>query len=213
MLRSISARFFAVALALSPVAAAVAFAPTAQADAPVARTYALDGVHSTVNFAVKHLGLANVQGQFGKVSGALHFDGKDTSTVKADITIDVKSIDTRNEMRDGHLKGDGFFDADKFPTITFKSKKSTAVEGGKFKLTGDLTMHGVTKEVTLDVDAPSAEIKHPMMPDTYALGTRATVIINRHDFGVGSKHPASAVIGDNVAITVDLEADRKEEKK
>ena len=206
MFRSATARLFAVAL-VAAAPAFVSFAPAAHADAPAAAaTYKLDESHTTASFAVRHLGVSNVYGQFGKVAGTITFDGKDTSTVKADITIDAASVDTRNEKRDTHLKSPDFFDVAKFPSITFKSKSSTAVDGGKFKLTGDLTLHGVTKEVVLVVDAPSPEIKHPMMP-VFVVGSRATLKINRKDFGIGPNMPGM-VVSEDVSITIDLEADR-----
>lgn len=210
MSRSVTARVFALCLAAAPVAA-LAVAPAAHAEAPAAAsTWNIDEAHTTASFAVRHMMVSNVYGQFGKVTGTIVYDGKDTSTAKANVVIDATSIDTRNAKRDEHLKSADFFDVAKYPTITFQSKRATSVDGGKFKLTGDLTMHGVTKEVTLDVDAPTAEVKDPW--GMTHVGTRATARVNRKDFGLNWNKGLEAggvLVGEEVGITIDLEVTRK----
>ena len=117
-----------------------------------------------------------------------------------DATIEAASVDTRVEMRDNDLRGPHFFDASKYPTLTFKSKKVAEGGPGKLKVTGDLTIHGVTKEVTLDVEGPSAPVKDPR--GNLRVGASASTTINRKDFGVDG---AAAVVGDDVPITIDME--------
>ena len=124
----------------------------------------MDTGHSAAGFSVKHLMVSTVRGTLGPVKGTIDYDGKSLDSVKADITIDVSGINTGNESRDQDLKSADFFDVAKFPTATFKSKRVEAAGAGKFKLIGDLTMHGVTKEVTLTVEGPSAPVKQGAEP-------------------------------------------------
>lgn len=162
-------------------------------------TWNLDPMHSSAQFSVRHLGISNVQGQFDKISGTIMFDDADVTKSTVDVTIDATSIDTRVSRRDDDLKSDGFFDVAKFPTITFKSTKVVKAGEGKLKVTGDLTIKGVTKSVVLEVTGPSAVDMH--------MGTRrgfsAMTTINRTDFGV-SKDPAP-MIGNDIAIEIDGE--------
>src|ERR1700693_3810324 len=126
----------------------------------LAADWDLDTAHSTAGFTVKHMMVTNVHGAFGKVTGKVTTDDKDITKSVVEATIDAKSIDTRDEKRDGHLKSPDFFDVEKFPTLTFKSTKS--VKAGKgLKITGDLTLHGVTKPVTLAVELGEKEFKDP----------------------------------------------------
>ena len=168
-------------------------------------TWKIDSAHSASQFAVKHLVISTVRGQFGKTTGAVQFDGQDYKTIAVDATIDVASIDTREEGRDKHLRSADFFDAEKFPTITFKSKRVDGVSGSKFKLVGDLTMRGVTKEVTLDVEAT------PVIKGTRGesrIGAHATGRINRQDFGVNWSRTMDAgglVVANEVDMVIDLE--------
>ena len=115
-------------------------------------TWQLDPPHSAAQFAVRHFGISTVRGTFTKVSGTVQYDEANPTKATVQATIDVTSVDTRVEMRDKDLRGPNYFDADKYPTITFQSKKAEVAGTGKLKVTGDLTMHGVTKEVVLDVD-------------------------------------------------------------
>ncbi len=195
------ARLFAVAVAFLAPAAATIGAPEAQAQ-PQAGAYALDDAHTSVSFNVRHLGVSNVPGFFNKVSGKASYDGKDTKTVAVDVQIDAASIDTRHAKRDDHLRSADFFDVAKFPSLTFKSKSATSAQAGKFRVTGDLTMHGVTKEVTLDVEGPTAEAKDPY--GKTHVGAHATLKVNRKDFGVGPSIPGM-VVSEDVGISLDIE--------
>lgn len=164
-------------------------------------TWQLDPAHSAAQFAVRHMGISTVRGTFNKVSGTVQYDPSDPAKTSIEATIDAASVDSRVEMRDNDLRSARFFDAAKYPAITFKSKRVESAGTGKLKVTGDLTMHGVTKEVVLDVDGPTAPIKDPR--GNMHMGASATTTINRSDFGVGAI-PA-AVVAEQAAITIDLE--------
>ena len=140
-----------------PPAPAAAPAPQGPPPQPVLgpNEWNIDSTHSTAGFTVTHLMVSTVPGSFGKVSGKITYDGKNVSSIAADVTIDATTITTNNERRDTHLKSPDFFEVAKYPTLTFKSKKVVPGAAGKFKLVGDLTMHGVTKEVTFDVEGPT----------------------------------------------------------
>ena len=163
-------------------------------------TWQIDPNHSTAQFAVKHLGVSTVRGAFTKVSGSATYDAANPSKDSVDVTIDASSVDTRVQMRDNDLRSPNFFDVQKYPTITFKSKQAKSAGSGKLQLVGDLTIHGVTKEVVLDVDGPSAQIKDPW--GNQRIGASATTKINRNDFGIKS---LPGVIGDDISITIDTE--------
>ena len=163
-------------------------------------TWNLDPYHTNAQFFVKHLGISTVQGEFTKVNGSVTLDDSDITNSSVDVTIDVNSIDTRVSRRDDDLKSDGFFDAAKFPAITFKSTKVTKSGDNTLKVTGDLTIKGVTKSVTLDVTGPSAPIS---AMGSQRRGFSATTKVNRNDFGV-SKDPAP-MIGDEITILLDGE--------
>src|SRR5262249_47404278 len=139
----------ALALSAALAASVVTYAPAR------AETWQIDPAHSTSQFSVTHLMISTVRGQFGSTSGTIEYDGKDPGSIKVDATIDAASVTTHNDYRDNDLKSDHFFDVKKYPTLTFKSKRAVPGTGGAFKLIGDLTMHGVTKEVTLEVTGPS----------------------------------------------------------
>lgn len=164
-------------------------------------TWRLDPPHSAAQFAVRHMGISTVRGTFAKLSGTVQYDPTDPAKSSVDATIDAASVDSRVEMRDNDLRSSKFFDVQSFPTITFKSKRVEPAGTGKLKVTGDLTMHGVTKEVVLDVDGPSEPIKDPR--GNMHMGASATTTINRRDFGVGNI-PA-VVVAEDVTITLDLE--------
>jgi polyisoprenoid-binding protein YceI len=119
-----------------------------------ADTWQIDPVHTSVEFTVRHMTISNVKGQFQKTSGTITVNGNDPASANIDATIDASSVDTRVEGRDTHLKGPEFLDVAKYPTITFKSSKVTPAGSNKWKVTGDLTLHGVTKPVVLDVKPP-----------------------------------------------------------
>src|SRR5271163_2919916 len=163
-------------------------------------TWQIDPAHSSAQFAVKHLMISTVRGAFTSVKGSIQLDDKDITKSSVEVTIDVNSVDTRQPDRDKDLKSDHFFDADHFPTITFKSKKVEQVSPGKLKVTGDLTIRGATKEVVLDVDGPTAPIKDPW--GNQRIGVNATSKITRQDFGITY---GPGMIGDEISITIDAE--------
>jgi len=163
-------------------------------------TWNLDPFHTNAQFFVKHLGISTVQGEFTKVTGSVMLDDQDVTKSSVNVTIDVNSIDTRVQRRDDDLKSEGFFDGAKFPAITFKSTKIEKAGEGNLKVTGDLTIKGVTKSVTLDVTGPTAPIS---AMGSQRRGFSATTKINRNDFGV-SKDPVP-MIGDEITILLDGE--------
>ena len=178
-------------LGLANLAASRAMAQT--------ETWYLDPPHSSAQFAVRHLGISTVRGAFTKLSGVI-VDSPDLSKASVNVTIDASSIDTRVQRRDDDLRSDHFFDVAKFPTITFQSKKVESAGTGKLKVTGDLTMHGVTKEVVLDVDGPTPPMKDPK--GTSHRGLSATTTLSRADFGINFD---AGMVGDQVAIQLDVE--------
>jgi polyisoprenoid-binding protein YceI len=192
MYRKILSLFSAVTLA------ALALAATAAAQSG---TWKIDPNHSAAQFSVRHLGVSTVRGAFTKVTGSAQYDPADPSKTTLEATIDATSVDTRVEMRDNDLRSPNFFDVQKYPTITFKSKQAKAVGEGKLQIIGDLTIHGVTKEVILDIDGPTAPIPNPM-GGGQRIGASATTKINRKDFGVNG---AATMAGDDVTITIDAE--------
>jgi polyisoprenoid-binding protein YceI len=165
-----------------------------------ADTWNLDGAHSQTSFTVKHLLISTVRGEFAKTSAKVLLDEADLAKSSVEATIEVASVNTRDEKRDGHLKGPDFFDAAKFPTITFKSTKVEKAGEG-LKVTGDLTIRGVTKAAVLDVTGPTQVIKDPW--GLARRGVSATTKINRKDFGVS--YGPDAVVSDAVTITIDAE--------
>jgi polyisoprenoid-binding protein YceI len=167
-------------------------------------SWQIDPAHSSAQFAVKHLMISTVRGAFTSVKGSLQFDDKDITKSTVDVTIDVNSVDTRVPDRDKDLKSDHFFDADHFPTITFKSKRVEQVAPGKLKVTGDLTIHGITKEAVLDVDGPTAPVKDPW--GNQRIGVSASSKITRQDFGITY---GPGMIGDEISITIDAELIQK----
>ncbi|HEY6299781.1 MAG TPA: YceI family protein [Candidatus Binatus sp.] len=175
-----------------------------------ADSWQIDPAHTNVEFSVRHMMISNVKGQFQKTSGTVDVNGKDPTSAKIDATIDATSINTRVDKRDAHLKSPAFLDVDKFPTITFKSTKVEVDGPGKWKVTGDLTLHGVTKPVVLEVEGTGAPINDPM-GNTRA-GASATTKIKRSDFGLTWNQPLEAggvMVGDEVAISIDVEAIKK----
>ena len=185
---------------------AVILAAATQAQTTI---WQLDPAHSNAQFSVRHLGISNVQGEFTKVTGTVQLDDQDISKSTVNATIDVNSLDTRVQNRDNDLKSDHFFDVGKFPTITFQSTKIVSTGEGTAKMTGNLTLHGVTKEVTFDVTGPTKVIQ--------VMGTRrgasATTKINRQDFGMvfmsNAMPGGDQMIGDTVTITLDIELVKK----
>ncbi len=176
---------------------ALALAATAVAQSG---TWQIDPMHSSAQFSVRHLGVSTVRGAFMKVSGSAKYDPADPTKNSADVSIDANSVDTRVEMRDNDLRSPNFLDVKTYPTITFKSKQTKAAGNGKLQMVGDLTIHGVTKEVVLDVDGPSSPIKDPW--GNQRIGASASTKIKRQDFGVNG---APGVVGDEITITIDTE--------
>jgi polyisoprenoid-binding protein YceI len=164
-------------------------------------TWQLDPAHSAAQFSVRHMGISTIRGTFTKVSGTVQYDRTAPAKSSVDVAIDTASVDSRVEMRDNDLRSSKFLDAEKYPTITFKSKRVEQAGAGKLKVTGDLTIHGVTKETVLDVDGPSEPIKGPQ--GGLRMGASAATTINRRDFWV-STYPG-AMIGEDVSITIDVE--------
>ncbi len=172
-------------------------------------TWNIDPAHSTAQFTVRHLGISNVTGNFTKVTGSVVLNDKDITQSQVSAGIDVGSVDTRVEARDKDLKSPHFFDVEKYPTIEFKSKRIVSA-GGKLQVIGDLTIHGTTREVTLDVDGPTPELSDPW--GNSRRGISATTIINRKDFNLVYNNllkTGEAVVGDNVKIQIDAEMVKK----
>jgi polyisoprenoid-binding protein YceI len=165
----------------------------------------IDTAHTSTQFAVKHMMVSTVRGQFNKTSGTVTWDGKDFSTAVVDVVIDAASINTRETRRDDHLRSADFFDVAKYPTLTFKSTKIQPAGAGKLRMSGDLTMHGVTKPVTLDVEGPSAPLKEQ---NGTRVGASATTTVKRSDFGLTWNRAIEAggvAVSDEVVITIDIE--------
>jgi len=191
-------------MARRSLAAALLF--LAVASAAQAQTWTMDPAHSAAHFAVRHMMVSTVRGDLGKITGTVTFDPAKPAAGTIEATIDVTGIDTREPGRDKHLKSADFFDIEKFPTATFRSKKIEALAGGGYKVTGDLTMKGVTKEVVLDVEALRPVIKDQR--GASRTGTTATGKLNRQDFGVTWSRAldgGGVVVSDEVSITIDVE--------
>jgi polyisoprenoid-binding protein YceI len=191
------------------LAAALAVAFTLPAAAATS-TWQIDPAHTAAQFSVRHLAISTVRGAFSKVTGTVIFDDKDASKSSVDVTIDVSTVDTREPNRDKDLMSDHFFDVAHYPTMTFKSTKVEQAGAGKLKVTGNLTIHGVTKEVVLDVDGPSAPVKDPWGNQRAAIN--ATTKINRQDYGVkwnATMDIGGVVVGDDVSINIDAEMIQK----
>lgn len=168
--------------------------------------WTIDPMHTAAHFSIKHMMISTVRGGFGKVTGTVNYDGKNLAKAKVNAKIDVKTINTGEEKRDEHLRGKDFFDTEKFPDITFKSTSIKSKGRGKFAMVGDLTMHGVTKPVTLDVDGPSQQIKDKQ--GNNKIGFSATGTINRKDFGITYNSVldgGGVALGEEVPITLDIE--------
>jgi polyisoprenoid-binding protein YceI len=166
----------------------------------------IDPAHTAAQFAVKHLMISTVRGTFKGVNGTVTWDDSDVSKSSVNVTIDATTVDTGEPARDKDLKSEKFFEVAKYPTITFVSTKVEQAGVGKLKVTGDLTIHGVTKQVLLDVDGPSASVKDPWGNMRSAIS--ATTKVNRQDFGVkwnANIDGGGVVVSDDVNITIDLE--------
>lgn len=178
----------------------------AAASSVQAQAWTIDSAHSAAHFAVRHMMVSTVRGDMGKVTGTVNFDPAKPAEGAIEATIDASGIDTREPARDKHLKSADFFDVEKFPTITFKSTKIEPASGGGFKVTGDLTMKGVTKAVVLDVEPLRPQIKDQR--GNARTGTAATVKLNRQDFGISWSRMLDGggfVVSDEVSVTIDVE--------
>jgi len=184
--------------------AALLIAATLSCSAQVS-TWQLDPAHSAAQFSVRHMMISTVRGDFQKLTGTLQLDEKDVTKSSIEVTIDTTTVDTREDRRDTHLKSADFLDVVNFPTMTFKSKSVSAAGEGRLKVTGDLTIRGVTKEVVLDVEGPTAALK---AGNSTRRGASATTKINRKDFNVNWSRAldgGGVVVGDDVNITLDVE--------
>jgi polyisoprenoid-binding protein YceI len=171
-----------------------------------AATYQLDPVHSSIQFKIRHLTVSNVTGTFNKIKGSATMEGEDPATLKVQVAIEASSVDTGNEKRDQHLKTPDFLDVAKYPTITFVSKKVVKGDPGKMKITGDLTIHGVTREITVDLEGPTSEVKDPW--GGFRRGATGTARIDRRDFGITwntALDSGGMLVGNEVTIYVEVE--------
>lgn len=176
----------------------------------LAATYNLDPFHSTIQFKVKHLMITNVTGVFEKFKGSVVIDENDISKSKVDVSIEMASLNTNIAKRDEHLRSPDFFDVAKYPTMTFVSTKVEKAGADRLNVTGNLTIKGVTKPVTLNVEGPTGEIKSPQ--GDMRRGASATTSINRQDFGVSWNKKLDGggiVVSDDVYISIDTELTRQ----
>jgi polyisoprenoid-binding protein YceI len=164
-------------------------------------TWVPDKAHSEVDFSIVHLSLSNVRGHFGNIGGAIVLDESDITKSTVNVTIDVSTVDTGVGQRDADLKSPNFFDVAQFPTATFVST-STRKSGSGLSVSGNLTLHGVTKPVVLQVEGPTGPV--PGMDKKPHSGFSATTTISRTAFGIATKFP-TAVVGDEVKLTIDLD--------
>lgn len=171
----------------------------------MSNTYQIDPSHSTASFSIKHMMIAKVHGGFEKMSGTLTYDKANPSKSSVQVAIETASINTREPQRDTHLRSPDFFDVEKYPTITFKSTRIEG-SGGELKVIGDLTIHGVTQQVTLDVEGPSDEMKDPW--GNIKIGASGTTKIKRKDFGLtwnAALEAGGFLVGDDVTINLDVQ--------
>ncbi|NUM57293.1 MAG: YceI family protein [Bdellovibrionaceae bacterium] len=167
--------------------------------------YQIDPSHSSASFSIKHMMIAKVHGSFDKITGVLNYDANSPLKSNVEVSIDASSINTREPQRDAHLKSPDFFDVEKYPTISFTSKR---IEGsaGNLKLLGDLTIHGVTQQVNLEVEGPTEEMKDPW--GNLKIGASASTKIKRKDFGLtwnAALEAGGFLVGDDVTITLDIQ--------
>lgn len=192
------------ALHKSAIFTAILAITTLAASAQVSK-WQIDPAHSEADFTIRHMGISNVHGRFGNINGALTLDEKDITKSSTNATVDITTVDTGVAQRDTHLKSSDFFDAARYPQMTFVSK-SLSNSNGQLQLTGDLTLHGVTKPVTLALEGPSKEQTDPYGKVRRAFS--ATTTIHRQDFGLtwnGNLKSGDAVLGDDVKVELDIE--------
>jgi polyisoprenoid-binding protein YceI len=189
------------------MAAALVMAIGVGAASAQVKEYKIEAAHSEADFAIKHMAISTVHGSFHGVSGAVKFDAADVTKSSVEATIDVSTVDTGVAARDSHLKSPDFFDVAKFPTITFKSTSVTK-DGDHYDVKGELTMHGVTKSVVLNLEAPGKE-EIGMDKKSVHRGFTATTVLNRKDFGLtwnGTLTSGDAVLGDEIKVELDIDA-------
>ncbi|HUV71105.1 MAG TPA: YceI family protein [Terracidiphilus sp.] len=169
-------------------------------------TWNIDPAHSAAEFKVKHMMISNVKGKFTGLTGVLNLDEADVMKSSIEASIPVGTVSTGEDQRDGHLKSADFFDVEKFPAMTFKSNKVARVSEGELAVSGDLTLHGVSKAVTFAVEGPSEPAKDPW--GNLRVGLSATAKINRKDFGLtwnSALETGGVLVGEDIAITLDVE--------
>jgi polyisoprenoid-binding protein YceI len=177
----------------------------------VKRTYKIDPAHSSAHFVVRHMMITNVRGGFSAVQGAIEYDPENPNESRVDVVIDASTINTLDPQRDAHLKNPDFLNVEQYPTITFKSKKMTPAGGGEWKITGDLTIHGVTKEVVLNAEGPTPEGKDPF--GNTRIGASASTKIKRGDFGLtwnAALETGGILLGDDLKVELEVSAIRSE---
>lgn len=187
----------------------IAFVLAALALPALATDYSIDSAHSAAQFSVRHLMVSNVKGEFSKLTGKVVYDDAKPTAISVEASVDVSTISTRETARDQHLKSPDFFDAAKYPTFDFKSTGAKKTAQG-IDVSGNLTIHGVTKPVVLHVTGITKEIKDPF--GLLRRGATATTVINRKDFGMSwnkNLDGGGVVVGDEVTITLDIEVTRK----
>ena len=168
--------------------------------------YEIDPAHSSLQFTVRHLMISNVRGAFSGVHGSVTFDQADPASASIEATVDIASVNTNDQARDGHLKSGDFFDVEKYPTITFRSTKVEKKSDSEFTVIGDLTLHGVTKPVTLQVDELTGEAKDPWGKTRF--GASAKTKLKRSDFGLtynAALETGGVMVGDEVKLDFELE--------
>jgi polyisoprenoid-binding protein YceI len=171
--------------------------------------YHLDPAHSSAHFSVRHMMISNVRGEFSRLSGAVVFDPQNPAASSIEAQIETASINTSDAKRDAHLRSADFFDAEKYPSLTFRSTRLARTEAG-WTVEGDLTIHGVTRPVTLDVEGPTPEVKDPW--GSGRIGATASAKLNRKDFGLTWNTPLETggfLVGDEIRITLEIEAIRQ----
>lgn len=174
-------------------------------------TYKIDPAHSSAHFVVRHMMITNVRGGFSSVQGTIEYDPENPTASKIDVFIDASKISTLDEQRDAHLKSPDFLHVEQHPTITFQSKKIEASGQGEWKITGDLTIHGVTKQVVLNAEGPTAEGKDPF--GNTRIGASATTKIKRSDFGLtwnAGLETGGILVGDDLKVELEVSAIRAE---
>jgi len=185
-------------------------AVTAASQSTKPTQWQIDPAHSAAHFSVRHLMISNVRGEFTNISGSALMDPADLSNSSVEVTIQAASLSTREPQRDEHLRSADFFDVAKYPALTFRSKRIESLGAEYFKLVGDLTIHGVAKEVTLDIEGPTPAIKDPW--GNVRAGVTGSTKINRKDFGLvwnALTETGGLVVGDEVKITIEAELIQK----